>query len=205
MTREEITKEAQEQVNYCTPLHPEDFIHGYIAAAEPREKRIEELEKDKAYAEEQLDKQIEATLKLQEEYNDLKETNAILSESAAINQKDMEYKVSVIEQRNKRIAELEQGLQDLRDRHAEEIELHLHAEDYIKNLEKENAELKQKYKELMDSFNIWKDNLERIKKWSDKRHAKAKEIIKDLLEYNKENWLYSDIKKQAEQFLEEEA
>jgi hypothetical protein len=34
MTREEITKEAQEQVNYCTPIHPEDFIHGYIAAAE---------------------------------------------------------------------------------------------------------------------------------------------------------------------------
>jgi DNA uptake protein ComE-like DNA-binding protein len=74
----------------------------------------------------------------------------------------------------------------------------------IAELEKENAELEEKYKELMDSFNIWKDNLERIKKWSDKRHAKAKEIIKDLLEYNKEHWLYSDIKKQAEQFLEEE-
>ena len=43
MTREEITKEAQEQVNYCTPLHPEDFIQGYIAGAEPRENRIAEL------------------------------------------------------------------------------------------------------------------------------------------------------------------
>ena len=43
MTREEITKEAQEQVNYCTPIHPEDFIQGYIAGAEPREKRITEL------------------------------------------------------------------------------------------------------------------------------------------------------------------
>ena len=38
---------------------------------------------------------------------DLKETNAILSESAAINRKDLEYKVSVIEQRNKKITELE--------------------------------------------------------------------------------------------------
>lgn len=45
MTREEIIKEAQEQVNYCTPLHTKDFIHGYIAGAEPREKRIAELEK----------------------------------------------------------------------------------------------------------------------------------------------------------------
>lgn len=68
---------------------------------------------------------------------------------------------------------------------------------------KENGELEEKYKDLMDSFNIWKDNLEKIKKWSDKRHTQAKEIIKDLLEHNKEHWLYSDIKKQAEQFLEE--
>lgn len=71
------------------------------------ESKIAELEKDRDYAEEQLNKQIEATLKLQKEYYDLKETNAILSESASINQKDLEYKVSVIEQRNKKIAELE--------------------------------------------------------------------------------------------------
>jgi hypothetical protein len=114
MTREEITKEAQKQVNYCTPLHPEDFIHGYIAGAEPREKRNEELEKDKAYAEEQLDKQVEATLQLQKEYNDLKETNAILSESAVINHKDIEYKISVIEQRNKKIAGLKQQIEEMK-------------------------------------------------------------------------------------------
>lgn len=44
MNREEIIKEAQEQVNYHTPLHTEDFIHGYVVGAEPREKRIAELE-----------------------------------------------------------------------------------------------------------------------------------------------------------------
>jgi hypothetical protein len=32
-------------------------------------------------------------------------------------------------------------IQDLKDRHAEEVELHLHAEDYIKSLEKENKTL----------------------------------------------------------------
>ena len=45
MNREELKKEAQEQVNYCTPLYPECFIQGYLAGAEPREERIVELER----------------------------------------------------------------------------------------------------------------------------------------------------------------
>ena len=44
MTRKEITKEAEKQVNYCTPYHVGSFIQGYVAGAESREKRIEELE-----------------------------------------------------------------------------------------------------------------------------------------------------------------
>ena len=43
MTREEIVKEAQEQVNYCTPLYPECFIQGYLAGAEPRENKIADI------------------------------------------------------------------------------------------------------------------------------------------------------------------
>lgn len=46
VTKEELIKEAQEQVNYCTPLYPECFIQGYVASAGLREKRIEELEKE---------------------------------------------------------------------------------------------------------------------------------------------------------------
>lgn len=46
MTKEELIKEAEEQVNYCTPLYPECFIQGYVASAGLREKRIEELEKE---------------------------------------------------------------------------------------------------------------------------------------------------------------
>ena len=38
-----IAKEAWDAVNTCTPYHPESFIQGYIAGAEPREKRIDEL------------------------------------------------------------------------------------------------------------------------------------------------------------------
>ena len=43
MTREEIVKEAQEQVNYCTPLYPECFIQGYLAGTEPRENKIADI------------------------------------------------------------------------------------------------------------------------------------------------------------------
>lgn len=45
MTREELIEEAKEQVNYCTPYHPESFVQGYIAGTEPREKQIAELKK----------------------------------------------------------------------------------------------------------------------------------------------------------------
>ena len=50
----------------------------------------------------------------EKEIADLKETNAILSESASINHEDIEYKVSVIEQRNKRIAELKQQIEKMK-------------------------------------------------------------------------------------------
>ena len=60
----------------------------------------------------------------------------------------------------------------------------------IMELEKENAELKAI--ERMALYSKMSDQL-----------TKAKEIIKDLLEYGKGHWLYSDIKVKAEQFLKE--
>jgi hypothetical protein len=49
-----------------------NYVDGYIDGAEPREKRIKELEKDKQYFSDSLDKQIEATLKLDKENAGLK-------------------------------------------------------------------------------------------------------------------------------------
>ena len=43
--------------------------------------------------------------------------------------------------------ELTDKVKELQDHLAEEVELHLHAEEYIKSLEKENAELKNKLTE----------------------------------------------------------
>ena len=96
MTKEEIVKEAQEQVNYCTPLYPECFIQGYLAGAEPRENKIADIK-----------------------------ANCDLA----------------IEGRDIKIKELELELTVEKDQLQEEINLHLHAEDYIKSLEKENKTL----------------------------------------------------------------
>ena len=48
MTREELRKEATMTVEWeCTPIIDRPlFVHAYITGAEPREKRITELEKE---------------------------------------------------------------------------------------------------------------------------------------------------------------
>ena len=93
MTKKELEKEAEEYFkSICGDYNEEyerigkrhywvgfDIKNAYIASAEPREKRIEELEKDKAYTEGQLDEQIKATLKLQKENAGLKTDYKVLS------------------------------------------------------------------------------------------------------------------------------
>lgn len=103
-------------------------------------------------------------------------------------------------QSEKKIGELELELTVAKDLHQEETNLHLHAEEYIKSLEKENAELKK-----------WKEDTIRARgndymAWSRQNDQliKAKEIIKRLLScsrnYPQEN---ADKIQQAEQFLKE--
>lgn len=56
MTKEELRKEATTTVEWeCTPMIERPiFINGYITSAEPREKRIVELEKENAELQEKL-------------------------------------------------------------------------------------------------------------------------------------------------------
>lgn len=42
--RELLKQESETMVERCTPYHVGSFVQGFIAGAEPREKRIEELE-----------------------------------------------------------------------------------------------------------------------------------------------------------------
>jgi hypothetical protein len=83
MNKDELKKEAEELIqrfeiansmNCYMQLTPDRKQIGemLVMIAEPREKRIEELEKDKQYFSDSLDKQIEATLKLDKENAELK-------------------------------------------------------------------------------------------------------------------------------------
>ena len=71
MNREELKKEAQEQVNYCTPLYPESFIQGYLAGAEPRENKIADIKANCDLAIEGRDVKIK---ELEKENAELKKT-----------------------------------------------------------------------------------------------------------------------------------
>jgi hypothetical protein len=69
MTKEELEKEARAKYKTGSypQLHPDHFafIHGYLAGAEPREKRIEELEKE--------NKTLEGCLLAEQEYTQMLE------------------------------------------------------------------------------------------------------------------------------------
>ena len=161
MTKEELKKEAQEQVNYCTPLYPESFIQGYLAGAEPRENKIAEIK-----------------------------ANCDLA----------------IEGRDIKIKELELELTVEKDQHQEEINLHLHAEEYIKSLEKENAELKAEIENDRDLPTVaYMQGAENQKKKDEKQLTKAKEIIALGLRVCETSSIeYMNLyQKQAEQFLKE--
>jgi len=111
------------------------------------------------------------------------------------------------EPREKRIEELEMTVGTLRTFNNEQAIC-------IERLEKENAELKatltagSMFNKSLNADNKYlteeRDKYRNMVFDTKDQLAQAKEIIKDLLEYNKDHWLYSDIKKQAEQFLKEE-
>ena len=87
MTKEELKQEAEEYFkSICGDYNEEyertgkrhywvgfDIKNAYLASAEPREKRIAELEKACEETQELLDKQIEATYKLDKENAELKD------------------------------------------------------------------------------------------------------------------------------------
>ena len=80
MTREEIVKEAQEQVNYCTPLYPECFIQGYLAGAEPRENKMADIKANCDFAIEGRDIKID----------ELEEKNSQMFNTIALQEQQIE-------------------------------------------------------------------------------------------------------------------
>lgn len=72
-------------------------------------------------------------------------------------------------------------------------------EKRIAELEKKNAELKS-IADFQTSNNM--DRYFQLKRSKEKLN-KAKEIIEKLISQNRKEWVYSDVREEAEQFLEE--
>ena len=135
--------------------------------------------------------------------------NQLLKDKGELTDKIADIKANcdlAIEGRDVKIKELEQELTVEKDQHQEEINLHLHAEDYIKELEKENAELKAEIENDRDLPTVaYMQGAEKQKKKDEKQLAKAKDLIENIIRVTwGEGWNYSlDWKVKAEQFLKE--
>ena len=165
------------------------IANGYITEMQ---NIITELEKDKQYFSDSLDKQIEATLKLHKDYQELEQKNHdIVKNSLDIsNQFD----------------ELEEKLAN--------ADYQLEGRDVtIKELRKENAELKEQKMYWKESSFDWRhkffklDKVKRLIK-KDKQLTKAKNIIREFVEWA--NWQgnskcpsFKSIQDKAEQFLKD--
>ena len=131
-----------------------------------------------------------------------------------------------IEGRDVKIKELEQELTVEKDLHQEEVNLHLHAEEYIKSLERENAELKEEIDKKQHLADVrLEQELETYQKLHIKSKekldteialdevkdqlTKAKEIIKDLMCFSvqlcdcRHTVDFEKTREQAEQFIKE--
>ena len=196
---DELKKEAEEWIaknskefitnpNYS----PFDYAEAiYLASAEPREKRIAELEKDKAYAEEQLDEQIQATLDLQKQVKDLewqlqkiaKDNENYQKENAELKENNEKWFVFETEAGN---WGMDKATQYTVDRH-----------NYFYGTKEECQKWGVSHK--IKDYTGHKYCYDRL----DDQLAQAKEIIKNILRVTwGEGWNYSlDWKVKAEQFL----
>lgn len=109
MNREELKKEAQEQVNYCTPLYPECFIQGYLAGAEPRENKIADIKANCDYVLEGKENEY------RDELQELKETLAQTIENDEVNYETLKlHDQEEIGMLNSKIAGLEQQIEKMK-------------------------------------------------------------------------------------------
>lgn len=107
MTKEELRKEATFTVEWeSTPMIDRPlFVHGYITGAEPREKRIDELEIENKRISTECHKLVETLEKKQKEIVELKE-------------KVGKYQIGMfneIEKRDKRLTKAEEVIKDQKE------------------------------------------------------------------------------------------
>ena len=203
MTKENLEKEAREKYHNHKIMDFQGFYNhhyyylGYVEGAEPREKRIAELE--------------EISTRLESYYQNQKVRIAELEEAKA----NLEY---LLEGRDNEIDELKKENKDLAQNLEDTEILNNTYEKRFDNLKKENTELKEENKK-------WKDEWqEQVQEATEEGYArtlqtmqltKAKRLLKILLEdYVSEPEVFSDgscednklcnLINEAEQFLNSE-
>lgn len=212
MTREELKQEANKYAKgitgkYVFMEHGRASALGYLAGAEPREKQIQidaeqiqALQKQNEELTDELTKKADINHSLVEQMADLESENAELRKVAEFQQssnmnrhfenKKLKEGLAVGSTFNKALNSMNKNLEEERDKYR----------NMVFELQKENAELKEKYvKECEDvAFVVTNYN---------KQLTKAKEIIRDFISVaidyiDKEDKNYSYIA-EAEQFLNE--
>lgn len=93
--------------------------------------------------------------------------------------------------------ELEKVCQDLSDKFDYQVK-------QVMELEQENAELKAEIENDRDLPTVaYMQGAENQKKKDEKQLTKARELIEKLISLNRKEWVYSDVREEAEQFLQE--
>ncbi len=181
MTKEELEKDATE---YAQKLGVKDFIarpkeivayFGYLAGAEPREKRIAELEKENA--------ELRAIAEFQQSSN----------MSRHFENKKLKEGLAVGSTFNKALNSMNKSLEEERDKYR----------NMVFDLQKENAELKGEANSVLDNWCRGDDPCPHLKKRDDQLTL-AKELLNQWLQIaHKNNTRCYGFVKDTEQFLEE--
>ena len=156
MTKEKLEQEA---VQYAEELFPNDVfkqsavIQAIMKFAEPKEKRIAELEKENV---------------------DILKNTASLMRNAEMLRDSMENKIKKLEEEN---AELEKQHKIEKEKwYAEYTAMYSDFQKHIEELEKEKAELKEHHKNVCENLTDTHRNIR-------EQLTKAKEIIEDLIKF----------------------
>ena len=153
MDKSELETKAEKICEYTDQIHRDCFVNGYITGALKREKKIADLEK-LLEEEKKLNAEIKVRfVKCNTCTQEMKNRCLMFTENlcegerceelvdimALVDKRDSDDKLALL---GERCNQLLKDKGELTDRLSEEVELHLHAEEYIKSLEQQIEKMK---------------------------------------------------------------
>ena len=212
MDKSELETQAEKICEYTDQIHKDCFVNGYVTGALKREQKIADLKANFDYVLEGKDLELKEKdrqlnnwyLEWQKQEKEIKQLgercNQLLKDKGNLTDK---------------CRELEQIISDMQNANCTSCTDLGGMQLKIRELEKENAELKKKFENLQKYLDTQNSYRECAETWQ--KLVQAKEIIKKLLKtpqtiYKRdedgevcpfENTEYTAIVQQAEQFLKE--